>query len=196
MAENKRNEFDFATFNPQAVIDEIKKDAETKGSLDITELANAAVGQSPLLKAIEDVVGEPPFAYVMKSSYDDSVKEVRVRLNSDLILAQLPEQLNFTIKALATKIEREEVNSSMPVFQALKRAVCSELTKAILVESKGSVQLTWDANFGTDFKFTHHHTSDAKKASIEERREAKEAANTGGKRVSAMRTKFRRPGKA
>lgn len=190
MSENTK--LDFETFDAQAVLAEIQKDVETKGSLDITELANQSVGQSNLLKAIEEVCGESPFAYVMKSSYEPRISEVRVKLNPDILLAKLPAQLVTKVKALAVKIRREEVNAKNPEFQAFKRAIVGELAKAILVESKGSVSLTVDDKFGTDFKFTHAHTSDAKVEAIAAAREERETQNSGGKRLGAMRTKFRR----
>ena len=77
-------------------------------------------------------------------------------------------------------------------FQAFKRLICHELTKSILVQSKGSVQLDWDEKFGTDVKFCHAHTDDDKKAQYEEQRQDREARTAGGTRIAGMRDKIKK----
>ena len=189
---SERSKWDIDNFDAQSVIEEIRKDAETKGSLDITGLANKAAEGNEFLSALGEAVGSAPFSYVLKSNYEDRIAELRVQLNPELILASLPEQFVGKVRGAAAKIRRESVSAKNPEFMALKYLICAELVKAILVKTNGSVVLTWDENRGTDLKFTHAHTSDAKKAAIEEQREARAERQTGGNRVSAMREKFRR----
>lgn len=187
--------FDFEQFDGKQVLDQIEADVKQKGSLDITELANDASGHSPLLTSITEVVGDTPFAWVMKASYKEQIKEVRVKLNPDILLAKLPTAMSEKIKALAVHIRRTKVSAKNPEFMAFKQAICSELVKAILVASNGQVQLSWDdEGFGTDFLFTHAHTSEEKKAEIEAKRQEREAGRGGGQasRLSALRAKTRR----
>jgi len=186
------SELNFGAITPETVLAEIQADAQAKGSLSLTILANEAVEQSDFLVAVRDAIGEDPFEFVLKSSYKDSLKQVVVRLNPDLLNATLPAQYVEKIRALATTIQRSELKAGNPEFQAYKRAICSELTKAIVAQSQGNVNLEWDEKFGTDFLFTHSHTSDAKKQAIEEQREARSGAQSGAGRVRTMRTRFTR----
>lgn len=186
------SDIDFESLSKEDVLAEIKKDSEAKGSLAITDLANESVPHSKLLTAIEETIGEAPFEHVMKASYEDRLADVVVKSNPDVLSAGLPQEIVNKIQAYATKLRREEVSARNPEFQAYKHLVVSELCRAMLAESGGRVQVKWDKAFGTNFKFTHAHTSEAKKAAIEEQRAEREAKQSGGKRLGGMRSKFKR----
>jgi hypothetical protein len=178
--------FDIMQLNPNEVVEEIKKEIETRGTLDFTSKANNAVQHSELLKSIKAALGKDQevFAWVMRSSYDESLAEVRVNGNTELLLATIAPQMSERIRTLATRIRRDE-NTKSTEFQAFKRAIISELNKALLMETKGANNFT-EADFSaTDFKFVAHWTSEARKNQIEESRNRNEDS------TQALRTRFR-----
>jgi hypothetical protein len=157
---NSNDYVSFNDFDPtqNTVLDEIKRDIETKGSLDITAELNKLVKESKLLTLLEKNLpkGQKLFRFAMRSPYAESMTFMAVSGNVELHVAALPPQASQYIYNMATAIERESGGRNT-LFRAVKKAIELSLTDA-------GFQLDFEGQF--KLQFTEHWTSESKKERI------------------------------